>query len=93
MIIKALLFLLAGTMIYLTGTARIEKMSGLIRNYPLLGWLFFIAMLRLLEFRRLVGLLGRCMLDKERLRRVRSSYLQSVLYQVCLFCIHFYVFS
>ena len=38
MIIKALLFLLAGTMIYLTGTARIEQMSGLIRNYPT-AWL------------------------------------------------------
>ena len=36
MIIKALLFLLAGTMIYLTGTSRIEEMSGLIRNYPFL---------------------------------------------------------
>ena len=47
MIIKALLFLLAGTMIYLTGTARIEQMSGFIRNYPLLGWLFFITMLSL----------------------------------------------
>ena len=40
MIIKALLFLVAGTMIYLTGTSRIEKMSGLIQNYPVLGWLF-----------------------------------------------------
>ena len=45
MIIKALLFLLAGTMIYLTRTARIEEMSGLIRNYPLLGWLFFITII------------------------------------------------
>src|SRR5690625_3805777 len=34
MIVKAMLFLIAGTMIYLTGTARLEEMSGLIRNYP-----------------------------------------------------------
>src|SRR5699024_3659722 len=47
MIVKAMLYLLAGTMIHLTGTAKYDEMSGLIRNYPSLGWLFFLAMFSL----------------------------------------------
>lgn len=59
MIIKALLYLIAGTMIYLTGKTRIDEMSGLIRNYPLLGWLFFITLLSLAGIPPLSGFIGK----------------------------------
>lgn len=64
MVVKALLFLLAGTMIALTGTAKIERMSGLIRNYPLLGWLFFITMLALVGIPPFSGFIGKVLIGQ-----------------------------
>ncbi len=59
MIVKALIFLIGGTIIYLTGTNKIKEISGLIRLFPLLGWMFFITALSLAGIPPLSGFIGK----------------------------------
>src|SRR5699024_10183830 len=72
MIVKALLFLLAGTIIYLTKTSRVDAMSGLIGNYPTLGWFFFITVLSLTGIQPVSGFLGKVLVGQGALET--SSY-------------------
>ncbi|MFD2209283.1 Na+/H+ antiporter subunit D [Virgibacillus halophilus] len=64
MIVKALLFLVIGTMITLTGSNKINQMSGLIRNYPGLGWIFFIVLLSLAGVPPLSGFIGKLLVGQ-----------------------------
>lgn len=46
-LVKGLLFLSIGSIIYATGKTRFDEVSGLIVNYPLFGWMFFVTILSL----------------------------------------------
>lgn len=64
MIAKAMLFLIAGTMIALTGKTKINEISGLIRNYPLFGWMVFIVTCSLAGIPPLSGFVGKILVGQ-----------------------------
>ena len=64
MLAKGLLFLLVGTMVYLTGETIVKRMSGLIQNYPLFGWIFFIVLLTLTGMPPFSGFVGKILIGQ-----------------------------
>jgi len=64
MIIKALLFLIGGTIISLTGKSNLNEISGLIRTHPYLGWMFFVAVLSVSGIPPLSGFLGKLFITR-----------------------------
>ena len=64
MLAKALLFLIIGTMVYLTGEIIVKNMSGLIRNHPLFGWLYFVVLCALAGIPPLSGFIGKVLIGQ-----------------------------
>lgn len=62
MIIKAVLFMLVGLVIYVTGTSNLRKMGGLMKTYPALGWFYLIAAFGLAGIPPLSGFIGKLLI-------------------------------
>lgn len=69
MVTKALLFLIGGTVISMVGTAKLTEISGLIRNHPSWGWMFFVTTLALAGVPPLSGFIGKVLIIKEGISR------------------------
>lgn len=62
MVAKALLFIVGGMLMYVAGTGRLKEMGGLIKRYPLMGWMFFIATLAIAGIPPLSGFTGKLLM-------------------------------
>lgn len=66
---KALLYMLGGLIIYASGTNKITEMGGLLRKYPLLGWMFFLTALAIAGLPPLSGFPGKVLLIRSGLQQ------------------------
>ncbi|MDQ0061549.1 Na+/H+ antiporter subunit D [Paenibacillus harenae] len=59
---KALLFILGGIIVQLAGTSNLKEMGGMIRRYPLVGWMFFVVSLAVAGIPPLSGFAGKLLI-------------------------------
>ncbi|QSF46870.1 Na+/H+ antiporter subunit D [Paenibacillus tianjinensis] len=62
MLAKGLMFILGGVIISAAGTDRLNSMGGMIKKYPLIGWMFFILTLALVGIPPLSGFAGKVLI-------------------------------
>ncbi|MEI7026201.1 Na+/H+ antiporter subunit D [Paenibacillus sp. y28] len=62
MIAKALLFMIGGFIVHVSGTSRLQEMGGLIKRYPLMGGMCFISALAVAGIPPLSGFTGKLLL-------------------------------
>jgi multicomponent Na+:H+ antiporter subunit D len=72
MVMKTTMFLIIGTIAYVTGTNKLNQFSGLMKTYPLLGWMVFLSALSLAGIPPFSGFIGKTLI-------VRSSFAEGQL--------------
>ncbi|GBF73888.1 Na+/H+ antiporter subunit D [Paenibacillus sp. 598K] len=64
MVAKALLFLLGGLIVMAAGTDKLTRMGGMIKTYPIVGWLFLLTTMSLVGVPPLSGFIGKLLIVK-----------------------------
>ncbi|NHN33230.1 Na+/H+ antiporter subunit D [Paenibacillus agricola] len=62
MVAKALLFIIGGLIVHVTGTSKLKEMGGLIKRHPAIGWLLFVTALAIAGIPPLSGFAGKLLI-------------------------------